>query len=74
MNQQLPPQKQTIYPVVQISVGDVGPGQRAIIIDTPTDGQLVFPMSNDACKQIGTALVAPGVVLPDHQQNGPVGS
>ena len=62
------PPKQTIYPHVRISVGEVGPGRRAIVIDTPTDGQLVFPVDMNACKQLGSALVAPGIHLPDNNQ------
>ena len=65
------PPKQTIYPFVNMSVGEMSPGQRAIVVDTPTDGQIVFPLSGDAAKIIGTALLAPGVVLPDQGNSHP---
>lgn len=66
-----PPAKQTIYPIANMSVGEIGPGQRAIVVDTPTDGQIVFPLSTDAAKIVGTALLAPGVVLPDGNNTPP---
>ena len=54
--------KQTMYPNVSVSIASQPDGGRMLIIDTPTDGRLVFPMSADAAQEIGRTLTAPSVV------------
>jgi hypothetical protein len=61
--------KQVIYPPVEVGV-QLGPdGSRVMIVTTPFE-QLVFPMTAEAAQQIGWALSAPSVVVPQPAANG----
>jgi hypothetical protein len=62
--------KQTLYPTVRVRVEPQGDGGRTLIVDTPADGQLLFPMSPEAAREIGGKLTAPSVVMPGGQATG----
>jgi hypothetical protein len=69
-----PLQGQVMIAAANVVVGDiqVGPVKQQALMITPAGTQLTFivPMGADAAKEIGAALLAKNVVLPNMGQMG----